>query len=90
MANGFVFKEFVSDKNLVWQVTVIDHDEGSNGEITFSLRSSEAQGLFDINPRTGEISILRPLAPTDQNTEYILTVEATDHGEYRAAPLRLI
>ena len=64
-------------------MTAIDHDEGPNGEIGYSLVGDEAEGLFQIHRRTGEITVRRRLTAADHQTERLLVVEATDHGKYR-------
>ncbi|XP_040894883.1 cadherin-related family member 5 [Toxotes jaculatrix] len=51
----------------------IDGDSGINEEITYSFLSGNEEGLFDINPNTGNISMLRP---TDVLGTITLTVLA--------------
>ena len=59
----------------------MDHDEGANGEIGYSLLEAGADSLFQIHRRTGEISVRRRPSPTDHNAQVLLHVEAADHGE---------
>ena len=55
-----------------------DRDEGANGELTFSLKSS-SPGLFQICPRSGVVYSTRPLVDPEQ--EYGILIKATDKGE---------
>nr|XP_046249840.1 cadherin-related family member 5 [Scatophagus argus] len=41
-------------------VYAIDGDSGINEEMTYSFLSGDTSGLFEINPNTGNISMLRP------------------------------
>lgn len=38
------------------QVAADDLDQGQNGQVTYSIRSSSMSGLFKIDPLTGSIS----------------------------------
>lgn len=38
------------------QVVADDLDQGQNGQVTYSLRSSSLSGLFKIDPLTGSIT----------------------------------
>ena len=55
-----------------------DRDDGINGELNFSLKSSNP-GLFQICPSTGTVYSTRPLV--DPEREYHILIKATDKGE---------
>lgn len=38
------------------QVAAVDLDQGQNGQVTYSIRSSSMSALFKIDPLTGSIS----------------------------------
>lgn len=38
------------------QVAADDLDQGQNGQVTYSIRSSSMSGLFKIDPLTGSIT----------------------------------
>lgn len=38
------------------QVAAVDLDQGQNGQVIYSLRSSSMSGLFKIDPLTGSIT----------------------------------
>ena len=54
-----------------------DRDQGSNGRLVYSLKSS-ASGLFQICPSTGIVYSTQAL--TDPEAEYELLIKATDQG----------
>ncbi|XP_048194747.1 protocadherin-15 isoform X8 [Perognathus longimembris pacificus] len=62
----------------VIQLTAVDADEGSNGEITYEILVG-AQGDFIINKTTGLISIA-PGAELIVGRTYALTVQASDNA----------
>lgn len=41
---------------LLLQVAAVDLDQGQNGQVIYSLRSSSMSGLFKIDPLTGSIT----------------------------------
>uniref|UniRef100_A0A673FR87 Cadherin domain-containing protein n=1 Tax=Sinocyclocheilus rhinocerous TaxID=307959 RepID=A0A673FR87_9TELE len=59
----------------VLQVFASDADEGTNGQIRFSI----AENSFSINRATGEIRTTRPL-DREKVAQYSLRVKATDRG----------
>eukprot|EP00058_Branchiostoma_floridae_P010537 XP_002596025.1 hypothetical protein BRAFLDRAFT_84111 [Branchiostoma floridae] len=67
---------------LILQVTATDEDEGSNSNITYSIRSGNSDEVFYIDSRTGEI-FLQTNKSLDYETtpEYRLSVKAQDGGE---------
>lgn len=40
----------------LFQVAADDLDQGQNGQVTYSIRSSSMSGLFKIDPLTGSVS----------------------------------
>ncbi|XP_015235716.1 PREDICTED: protocadherin alpha-3-like, partial [Cyprinodon variegatus] len=66
----------------VIQVNATDLDDGSNGEVFYSLGKSMNQhilNLFDINPKTGEITV-KGLIDYEERDKYELEIEASDKG----------
>ncbi|KAI4792810.1 hypothetical protein KUCAC02_033138 [Chaenocephalus aceratus] len=63
----------------VLRVKALDHDMGSNADISYSLNSGNIDNIFSIDPELGSISVSKPLdlQPQDQ---FHLTVKATDQG----------
>ena len=57
-------------------VAATDKDSGKYGQIMYSLVSGNDYGLFRLNRRTGEITVVRPLTKTSQI--YRLSISATD------------
>ena len=66
----------------VLEVLATDTDAGENGRITYSInrRQSDSDNMFQINPKTGVISVNKPL---DFETKEVheLVVVACDNGE---------
>ncbi|KAM7412774.1 hypothetical protein PAMA_020247 [Pampus argenteus] len=66
------------------QVAADDLDQGQNGQVTYSIRSSSMSGLFKIDPMTGSITTAaimdREIWPQTK-----LVVTATDRGTPRLA-----
>uniref|UniRef100_A0A4W4H839 Cadherin domain-containing protein n=1 Tax=Electrophorus electricus TaxID=8005 RepID=A0A4W4H839_ELEEL len=62
-------------------VSAIDADEGVNGKISYSIAqaSKEARELFDIDPETGDLTMLRSLDYENEKS-YILNIKARDKG----------
>lgn len=52
---NFSFPDFYSCV-LLLQVAAVDLDQGQNGQVIYSLRSSSMSGLFKIDPVTGSIT----------------------------------
>ncbi|XP_034721891.1 protocadherin Fat 3a isoform X3 [Etheostoma cragini] len=63
----------------VLRVYAASKDIGTNAEISYSIRSGNEHGKFQIHPLTGAILVAQPL---DYETcrDYFLTVEARDGG----------
>nr|XP_015205333.1 PREDICTED: protocadherin Fat 2 [Lepisosteus oculatus] len=63
----------------VLQVKALDKDKGSNAEIIYTFLSGNTEGAFAIDPKTGRITVAKPLDNLPQEN-YQITVEATDQG----------
>ncbi|XP_022240676.1 fat-like cadherin-related tumor suppressor homolog isoform X3 [Limulus polyphemus] len=63
---------------LLCRVIAIDHDEGPNGVLEYSILKSSTEDYFYINPKTGVITSDKILKTS---AEYELIVQASDHGE---------
>ncbi|XP_020495326.2 protocadherin-23 [Labrus bergylta] len=61
----------------VLQVSAFDPDEGSNGDITYSLTEDNSQGSFSIDPLTGLIRTTKSL-DREIRASYTLRAVATD------------
>ncbi|CAG09028.1 unnamed protein product [Tetraodon nigroviridis] len=66
------------------QVAAVDLDQGQNGQVIYSLRSSSRSGLFKIDPLTGSITTAA-IMDREIWTETKLVVTATDRGTPRLA-----
>ena len=64
---------------LVLTVEATDADEGSNAEVTFSIRDGNAEGAFKIDSQSGEIRTAQ-LLDRELLDEYNLTIVAQDAG----------
>ena len=64
----------------VIQVMAVDGDYGKNGEVSYEIVSGNVGNAFTIDENLGTILVARPL-DINSNTEYMLNVKATDHGE---------
>ncbi|XP_067354486.1 protocadherin-23 isoform X2 [Channa argus] len=61
----------------VLHVNAFDPDEGSNGDITYSLMEESSQGVFSVDAFTGVIRTTRAL-DREHQAQYTLRVVATD------------
>ncbi|KAM9362525.1 protocadherin-23 [Symphorus nematophorus] len=61
----------------VLHVSAFDPDEGSNGDVTYSLTEDSSQGAFSIDPLTGVIRTTRSL-DRESRAQYTLRAMATD------------
>ena len=59
-------------------VSATDADEGTNGEIFFSIVSGNGDAVFAMNSSTGVVSLAHPIS--DNVDTYQLTIRATDGG----------
>ncbi|KAG9351769.1 hypothetical protein JZ751_023020 [Albula glossodonta] len=66
------------------QVLADDLDQGQNGQVTYSLKSSTRSGLFRIDPSTGSITTAA-IMDREIWTQTKLVVTATDRGSPRLA-----
>uniref|UniRef100_A0A8C2ZQ62 Protocadherin-16 n=1 Tax=Cyclopterus lumpus TaxID=8103 RepID=A0A8C2ZQ62_CYCLU len=66
------------------QVAADDLDQGQNGQVTYSIRSSSMSGLFKIDPLTGSITTAA-IMDREIWTQTKLDVTATDRGTPRLA-----
>uniref|UniRef100_UPI003AAAC68E protocadherin-16-like n=1 Tax=Centroberyx gerrardi TaxID=166262 RepID=UPI003AAAC68E len=66
------------------QVAADDLDQGQNGQVTYSIRSSSMSGLFKIDPLTGSITTAA-IMDREIWTQTKLVVTATDRGTPRLA-----
>ncbi|KAI5631942.1 cadherin domain-containing protein [Phthorimaea operculella] len=65
----------------VIKVTAIDPDEGLGGEVKYDLLDEgETNGLFTIDPSTGEIKTKKDLTGRGRTDPYRLIIGATDGG----------
>ncbi|XP_033127144.1 protocadherin Fat 4-like [Anneissia japonica] len=56
-----------------------DEDAGMNGEILYSITTGNELGLFNINPSTGAVSVIKPLDYESKNVHY-LYITAVDQA----------
>uniref|UniRef100_A0A8C6NV07 Protocadherin-16 n=1 Tax=Nothobranchius furzeri TaxID=105023 RepID=A0A8C6NV07_NOTFU len=76
---------FISNMCLAFlQVAADDLDQGQNGQVTYSIRSSSMSGLFKIDPLTGSITTAA-IMDREIWTQTKLVVVATDRGTPRLA-----
>lgn len=61
----------------VLRVSAFDPDEGSNGDLTYSVTEDSSQGAFSIDPLTGVIRTTRSL-DRESRAQYTLRAVATD------------
>nr|XP_020468749.1 protocadherin-16-like [Monopterus albus] len=66
------------------QVAADDLDQGQNGQVTYSIRSSSMSSLFKIDPLTGSITTAA-IMDREIWTQTKLVVTATDRGTLRLA-----
>lgn len=74
------------------QMTALDVDEGSNGEVVFMLSSrNKSAPLIEIDPSTGVVSTVRPLELKPNLTKFEVLVVATDKGSPpRSSSVKLV
>ncbi|XP_012583201.1 PREDICTED: protocadherin alpha-C1 isoform X2 [Condylura cristata] len=78
--------ETAPNGTVLFQVLASDPDEGSNGEIRYSLSNStraELRRLFHVHPRSGEVRVAASLGPPETLLEAY--VEARDEGAFGLA-----
>uniref|UniRef100_A0A8D2MDM2 Cadherin domain-containing protein n=1 Tax=Zonotrichia albicollis TaxID=44394 RepID=A0A8D2MDM2_ZONAL len=71
-----------SEDTIVVVVSASDLDEGTNGEIVYSIVQNPEENLqtFKINPETGQIRLKKPL-DYEEKKSYEIDVQATDGGD---------
>ncbi|GFY64504.1 cadherin-89D [Trichonephila inaurata madagascariensis] len=77
--HGSVTEKQVTDKPVV-KVTAVDRDL-QNNTVTYSIKSGNEQGIFELHPASGEIFVLPSEAyrvDYDQTKSYSLLIEAKD------------
>ncbi|XP_027901341.1 protocadherin-16-like [Xiphophorus couchianus] len=77
-------KEAQGHNSPIIQVAADDLDQGQNGQVTYSIRSSSMSGLFRIDPLTGSITT-GAIMDREIWTQTKLVVVATDRGTPRLA-----
>lgn len=63
------------------QVTAQDPDLGTNGLVTFDIISGNSKGHYKLDPESGLLVVSRSL-DYEQDPKYILTIRASDGGEF--------
>ncbi|XP_021506924.1 protocadherin gamma-A11 isoform X4 [Meriones unguiculatus] len=73
--------ENLSSGTRVLVVNATDPDEGTNGEVTYSFRKmkSKASEIFQLNPRTGEVLVGKPL-DFEKYRFYEMEIQGQDGG----------
>ncbi|XP_043197440.1 cadherin-23-like [Amphibalanus amphitrite] len=63
-------------------VTASDLDEGDSGHVRYSIvDAGTAEGLFDLEPETGALSVLGDLSGKGRTAPYRLSIRAQDQGD---------
>lgn len=62
----------------VLSVAASDRDSGNFGRLTYRITSGNSDGLFRLDPNSGELSLTRPVG--GQRRTYRLTIVAVDGG----------
>ncbi|XP_016139838.1 protocadherin-1-like [Sinocyclocheilus grahami] len=77
---GKVFSNQTSGMQVV-KVEATDLDEGSNGEISYSIEFGNEKGHFEMNENDGEITLVKEISLVDNKIiEFALYVTAKDRG----------
>ena len=63
----------------IYTLIARDGDEGLNGTVTYAIHQGNEQGIFSLNPVTGEIVLLREL-DFEVTSLYLFSVVANDSG----------
>jgi hypothetical protein len=89
--DSFSLNEDATNGASVGTVVAVDQDAGLAGEFTFSIVNGDDQGIFQINPATGQITVANDLTLDFETTSrYDLVVKATDKGTPVRARTRTI
>jgi hypothetical protein len=71
---------------LVARLVATDADEGPNAELTYSIAHGNEEGVFNVDPTTGVITVSSTGPGLDiERHAYRLIVSVTDHGSPRLA-----
>ncbi|XP_071951339.1 protocadherin Fat 4-like [Antedon mediterranea] len=77
---GTPYQKMIPEDQLVpsqfFSTSASDGDNGMNGEIVYSITSGNDAGLFDINPSTGAVSIIKAVDYESKSVHYLyITVQ---------------
>uniref|UniRef100_A0A2K5EFS6 Protocadherin alpha-C1 n=1 Tax=Aotus nancymaae TaxID=37293 RepID=A0A2K5EFS6_AOTNA len=78
--------ETAPNGTVLFQVQALDPDEGSNGEVRYSLSNStqaELRHRFHVHPKSGEVQVAASLGPPETLLEAY--IEARDEGAFGLA-----
>lgn len=64
------------------KIAALDQDSGSNGDLTFSLKSGNFDGTFAIGAKNGSLYLEKPL-DYEKTSLHRLVVEATDNSKVK-------
>ncbi|XP_051238538.1 cadherin-related family member 5 isoform X2 [Dicentrarchus labrax] len=67
----------------------IDGDSGINEEITYSFLNGDAGGLFQINPNTGNISMLKPADVLETISLTVLAAQKKNSYQFASTPVTI-
>ena len=65
--------------SLVETFSATDSDDSLNGVVTYKISNGDAEGLFELNPNTGKLTINKEL-DYEKAFEYLLNITARDKG----------
>ncbi|CAD5124350.1 DgyrCDS12639 [Dimorphilus gyrociliatus] len=71
--------ETISPDESFLKVIASDKDSGDNGKVKYRIESGNDDGIFDIDPDTGNVKVKKSLV--GQSNNYQLTIEAKDEGK---------
>ncbi|KFB39729.1 AGAP007924-PA-like protein [Anopheles sinensis] len=74
--------ESVAPRTVIVSLTAVDHDQGTNGSITYAFHPAVDRtypGTFELDPVSGQIATRRAL-DREQVASYTIVVIARDHG----------
>lgn len=64
-------------------MTAIDCDTDDFGHVTYSIRDrGDLNNQFAIGPKSGKITVFKPLTEADVGKEIVLSVVAADGGKF--------
>ena len=63
----------------IGQVSSMDADLGTNGQIQYNITSGDSANIFDIT-QSGDIVLMSDMLDYETNTQFILLVQAVDQG----------